>query len=146
MLIFKKRSISVKASSTDIVNALKNLPQKSILFNTFTESSFSFSMWPKRFEHMYGAIRFFGTIEEYGDECIIKYSIRPGVGFIFVLLIFFIPFVYSFMLLLFSTVPIMILAITGVTTLFIYLSIIGQEQVCDERLIRKLHELENKEV
>ncbi len=61
------------------------------------------------------------------------------------LLVFLLAFLYAFALLLFSNVSLIPLVISAAATLFICLIVIGQEQTCDERLIKKLHELENKE-
>ncbi|WP_143806925.1 hypothetical protein [Papillibacter cinnamivorans] len=146
MLIFKRRCITIKASSTDIINAIKKLPQKSTFFNSYAASSFSFGMYVKRYEHLYGVIRFIGTIEEQGDECIVRYSIRPGVAGLCGILVFLLAFLYAFTLFLFLNASLMPSVISGVTTLFICLSIIGQEQACNDRVTRKLHELENKKI
>ena len=144
MLIFKKKSFTIKASSTDIIDALKTLPPTSTFFNTFSERSFSFCVYEKH-ERMHGPIRFWGTIEEQGEKRTIKYTIIPGIAILFVLSVFLLAFLYAFVLLLFSNVSWIPLVISALSTLFICLITLGQEQSCNERLIRKLHELENKE-
>ena len=143
MLILRKRSIYLRASSTEVLNTLKKAAQKPALFSSFTEDSFSFTMWERHeYGKMFGAVRFIGTIEEQSDKCFIRYSIRPGVVGLAGLVVFLSVFLYSVVLLLFSTVSLMFLALSTIFPIIMILNFISQETTCDERLIGKLHELE----
>lgn len=145
MLIFRKRSISVKASSADIIETIKKLPLKRTFFNSYSDDSFSFGMWDKSiYGHMRGGVCFLGTIEEQGEESIIKYSLRPNALGLLILLVFSLPFFYSIVLFLFTDVSMLFFALSILFPVIIVLSIIGQEQTCDDRFTRKLHELEDK--
>ncbi len=143
-LIFREKAISVKASSAEVSEALRKLACKNSLLNSFFDDGFSFNMC-ERYKRGFSAMRFYGTIEERGGECSVKYHIRPGVVPLLLLLICFIPFVYALALLPFRYVSLKFIAISAAFSLFIYFDIVGQERACEERFIRKLHELGNKE-
>jgi hypothetical protein len=146
MLIFNKKSITILASATDIINALKSLPQKNTIFNSYSENAFSFGMWEKhQYGRLFGSIRFFGTIDDRGGRCTIKYSVWPGTVGIIGLLVFLSVFLYALALFLFSTVSLLFLALSITFPVIITINIISQERTCDERFIRKMYELETKE-
>ena len=62
----------------------------------------------------------------------------------FVLLIFIIPLLYALKLLIFSTVSYIFLALSIAFPLIIAIIIMSQETACNERLNRKIKELEDE--
>jgi hypothetical protein len=147
MLIFKKKSIMVKASSADIANVFKKLAWFKFLPHSITEYSFSFVMRIPWIQDLsYTSIRFIGCIEEHGCESTITYHMVPGV---FSLL--FLSFVLCFLIaaivssLCSNTTFIFPIAAAGFFSYYLFL-VFEEEEKCEKQFIRKLRELEERKL
>lgn len=140
--------VFVSVQSPDsIVSALSNLDNSPFLLsrNDFSNDSFSFHVRTKKRNRMYGSTHVSGCLKQTDNGYVIDYSIRPSIISIIIFLIFFLSFVSCFIASLFSSVPIVWFLISGGCSIVLFLIICGDIQICNARMIRKLHELENKQ-
>ena len=139
-----KKCVRVAAQREDVMKAIKTLDNDRVLLSgsAFGEDSFSFKMRTKTHNRMYGSVRVSGRVKQEGAECVVAYSVRVGSVSIIAILPFLLTFVWCLVASPFTSVPREWLFISGGVTVTVGLIVLGDIQICDARIKRKLRALE----